>query len=355
MAGQRLVDRIVGDLEHHVVEARAVVGVADIHSGPLADRVEAFQHLDRIGAVAVFIGGGCHADDIGDGGPKPKEISGFRQLFRRCSIGAGLESRPEPLRRQIGSNRRRASAADSGRTGPRSVPVIQTWPPPASSRSNKAARRARVEMGGDLVEQQDRPAARALGDEIGMGEDDRRAAAPSARRSSTAPAGWLLPRWVTARSVRCGPARVRPAAASRARPRGERSQRQIGSSPPSSARPARANGPSGAAASRSASSCDGRRRAPRRARRHARPSAPRARRARPRRAALPRRAACCAPASPLRSGRRGRRGRARARAPAGRGSGGARRRLPGTAGPSPESARAPKAIRRASWPRPARR
>ena len=57
MAGQRLVDRIVGDLEHHVVEARAVVGVADIHSGPLADRVEAFQHLDGIGAVAVFIGG----------------------------------------------------------------------------------------------------------------------------------------------------------------------------------------------------------------------------------------------------------------------------------------------------------
>jgi acetyl esterase/lipase len=51
MAGQRLVDRIVGDLEHHVVEARAVVGVADIHAGALADRVEALQHLDRIGAV----------------------------------------------------------------------------------------------------------------------------------------------------------------------------------------------------------------------------------------------------------------------------------------------------------------
>ena len=28
------------DLEDHVVETRAVVGVADIHSGPLADRVE---------------------------------------------------------------------------------------------------------------------------------------------------------------------------------------------------------------------------------------------------------------------------------------------------------------------------
>jgi hypothetical protein len=46
MAGERLVDRIVGNLEHHVVEAGAVVGVADIHSGPLADRIETFQHLD---------------------------------------------------------------------------------------------------------------------------------------------------------------------------------------------------------------------------------------------------------------------------------------------------------------------
>jgi hypothetical protein len=43
-------------LEHHVVEARAVVGVADIHSGPFADRVEALQHLDGIGAVAFSVG-----------------------------------------------------------------------------------------------------------------------------------------------------------------------------------------------------------------------------------------------------------------------------------------------------------
>ncbi len=64
MAGERLVDRIVGDFEHHVVEAGAVVGVADIHSGPFADRVEAFQHLDGIGAVGVFSGGSCHGDYI---------------------------------------------------------------------------------------------------------------------------------------------------------------------------------------------------------------------------------------------------------------------------------------------------
>ena len=77
MAGQRLVDRIVGNLEHHVVEARSVVGVADIHSRPFADRVEAFQHLDGIGAVGVFVGGGCHADHIGNRGRKPKENPRF--------------------------------------------------------------------------------------------------------------------------------------------------------------------------------------------------------------------------------------------------------------------------------------
>ena len=56
MPGQRLVDRVVDDLVDHVVEAGAVVGVADIHARPLAHRVEAAQHLDRIRAVA-FAGG----------------------------------------------------------------------------------------------------------------------------------------------------------------------------------------------------------------------------------------------------------------------------------------------------------
>ena len=41
IAGQRLVDGVVDDLEHHVVQAGAVIGVADVHAGPLADRFEA--------------------------------------------------------------------------------------------------------------------------------------------------------------------------------------------------------------------------------------------------------------------------------------------------------------------------
>ena len=51
MAGQRLVDGVVHHLVDHVVQARAVVGVADIHARPLADGIQALQNLDGIGAV----------------------------------------------------------------------------------------------------------------------------------------------------------------------------------------------------------------------------------------------------------------------------------------------------------------
>ena len=47
------------DLEHHVVEARAVVGVADVHAGALAHRVEALEDLDAVGAVAAVLLGYC--------------------------------------------------------------------------------------------------------------------------------------------------------------------------------------------------------------------------------------------------------------------------------------------------------
>ena len=51
MAGQRLVDGVVDHLVDHVVQARAVVGVADIHARALAHRIEPLQHLDAVGAV----------------------------------------------------------------------------------------------------------------------------------------------------------------------------------------------------------------------------------------------------------------------------------------------------------------
>jgi hypothetical protein len=59
MAGERLVDAVVDDLVDHVVQARAVVGVADIHPRTLAHRVQALENLDRIRAVVVTRGGVC--------------------------------------------------------------------------------------------------------------------------------------------------------------------------------------------------------------------------------------------------------------------------------------------------------
>jgi hypothetical protein len=50
MAGQRLVDGVVDHLVDHVVQARAVIGVADIHARALAHGVQALEHLDGIGA-----------------------------------------------------------------------------------------------------------------------------------------------------------------------------------------------------------------------------------------------------------------------------------------------------------------
>ena len=51
VAGQRLVDGVVDDLIDHVMQAGAVVGVADIHARPLAHGIEALEHLDRFGAI----------------------------------------------------------------------------------------------------------------------------------------------------------------------------------------------------------------------------------------------------------------------------------------------------------------
>src|SRR5262249_1641359 len=51
ITGERLVDRIVDDLVDHMVQARAVVGIADIHAGPLAPGIEALQDLDGFGVV----------------------------------------------------------------------------------------------------------------------------------------------------------------------------------------------------------------------------------------------------------------------------------------------------------------
>ena len=54
VAGQGLVDRVIDYFMNHVMQARAVIGVADVHAGTLADRVESLEDLDRF--RAVFLG-----------------------------------------------------------------------------------------------------------------------------------------------------------------------------------------------------------------------------------------------------------------------------------------------------------
>src|SRR4051794_41948371 len=66
MTRHRLIDRVVDDLVDEVMEA-SNAGGADVHAGPLADRLEAFEDLDVLGVVVRGLGaaglrwgpGGC--------------------------------------------------------------------------------------------------------------------------------------------------------------------------------------------------------------------------------------------------------------------------------------------------------
>ena len=55
MSRQGFVDRVIDDLEYHVMQTGAVIGVTDVHAGAFSDRVEALQDFDFAGVVNVFI------------------------------------------------------------------------------------------------------------------------------------------------------------------------------------------------------------------------------------------------------------------------------------------------------------
>jgi hypothetical protein len=46
VTGQRLIDRVVDQLEYHVVQTRAIIGIADVHPRPLPYGIESFENLD---------------------------------------------------------------------------------------------------------------------------------------------------------------------------------------------------------------------------------------------------------------------------------------------------------------------
>ncbi len=63
-AGDRFVHGIVDDFGGEVVK-RALVGAADVHAWAAADRLEAFEHLDRASVVAVGRGAGGGREEVG--------------------------------------------------------------------------------------------------------------------------------------------------------------------------------------------------------------------------------------------------------------------------------------------------
>ncbi len=67
VAGKRLVDGVVDDLIDHVMQAGAVIGVADIHARPLAHGIEPLEHLDRF-RVVIGRCGGRFTDGFGHAG-----------------------------------------------------------------------------------------------------------------------------------------------------------------------------------------------------------------------------------------------------------------------------------------------
>ncbi len=76
VAGERLVDGVVHDLVDHVVQAGAVVGIADIHARPLAHGIEALEDLDRFGAIVIEIAGWfSHRRDLQNGSKNESDLS----------------------------------------------------------------------------------------------------------------------------------------------------------------------------------------------------------------------------------------------------------------------------------------
>ena len=82
--GLRFVDGVVDDLERHVVQAGAVIGVADIHARALADGFQALEHGDRRGVVSVrFLGGGNgQRNGLGHAGELPRKDLWIEPLYR---------------------------------------------------------------------------------------------------------------------------------------------------------------------------------------------------------------------------------------------------------------------------------
>ena len=54
MAGQGLINAVVDNLIDHMMQARAIIGVTDIHAGTFPNGIQAFENLNRF--CAIFFG-----------------------------------------------------------------------------------------------------------------------------------------------------------------------------------------------------------------------------------------------------------------------------------------------------------
>ena len=58
IAFKGFIDRVIDELLHHVMQAGAIVGIANVHARTLAYRVQAAQYLDVLGVVR------CHTSEL---------------------------------------------------------------------------------------------------------------------------------------------------------------------------------------------------------------------------------------------------------------------------------------------------
>ena len=137
VADLRLVDRVVDELEDHVVEAREVVGVADVHAGALADGLEPLEELDRVGGVGVLLIGLPF-------GPRPRAVRGGRPTAPLPDLEHGRRAaRPR-------ANRRRRA-------------VVRSTVAPSGQRVEELLHRALRKPGVEVVGAEQRRLARGPG------------------------------------------------------------------------------------------------------------------------------------------------------------------------------------------------
>ncbi|MCY1427017.1 hypothetical protein D9M71_428470 [compost metagenome] len=67
VTGEGFVDRVVDHLEHHVVQAATIIGVANVHTGTLAYGIQPFQHFNAGGVVRLIFAHAFTPDGRGSG------------------------------------------------------------------------------------------------------------------------------------------------------------------------------------------------------------------------------------------------------------------------------------------------